>query len=84
MPEDVPCESDGAATLRRGLVSRLLAARNASGFWEGRLSSLKRFKDDVREVQAGFECGLGLDGFNDIKVGDTVQVFKKVEVAAQG
>jgi len=47
----------------------------------GELDSLKRFKDDVREVKAGFECGLSIRGFNDIQVGDQVEVFEVVEVA---
>ncbi|MBI4725816.1 translation initiation factor IF-2 [candidate division TA06 bacterium] len=46
----------------------------------GKLASLKRFKDDVREVQNGFECGLGLDGFNDIKKGDIVESYIVEEV----
>ncbi|MDP2807181.1 MAG: EF-Tu/IF-2/RF-3 family GTPase, partial [bacterium] len=46
----------------------------------GKLASLKRFKDDVREVQNGFECGLGLDGFNDIKKGDIVESYIIEEV----
>jgi translation initiation factor IF-2 len=48
---------------------------------EGELDSLKRFKDDVREVKAGFECGLSLRNFDDLKVGDQVEVYEVVEVA---
>jgi translation initiation factor IF-2 len=48
---------------------------------EGELDSLKRFKDDVREVKAGFECGLSLRNFDDLKVGDQLEVFEVVEVA---
>jgi translation initiation factor IF-2 len=48
---------------------------------ETKLSSLKRFKEDVREVQTGFECGIGLEGFDDIKVGDIIEAFKEVETA---
>ena len=47
--------------------------------YEGTIASLKRFKDDVREVEEGYECGLSLDGFNDIKVGDTIEAFTIVE-----
>ncbi len=47
----------------------------------GSLSSLKRFKDDVREVSEGYECGIGIEDYNDIKVGDTIEVFKLVETA---
>lgn len=46
---------------------------------EGSLSSLKRFKDDVKEVAAGFECGIGIDRYNDIKVNDIIEVFELVE-----
>jgi translation initiation factor IF-2 len=53
--------------------------RDGIQVFEGGISSLKRFKDDVREVEAGFECGIGLDGFNDVKVGDVIEAFKVVE-----
>ena len=45
------------------------------------MGSLRRFKDDVREVASGFECGIGIDGFDDIKVGDTLEIFEVIEVA---
>jgi translation initiation factor IF-2 len=48
--------------------------------WEGELSSLKRFKDDVKEVQSGYECGIGLVNYNDIKVGDVVEAYEMQEV----
>ena len=48
---------------------------------EGGIRSLKRFKDDVREVAAGYECGLGLDGFNDLQNGDQIEFFHREEVA---
>jgi translation initiation factor IF-2 len=48
---------------------------------DGELDSLKRFKDDVREVKAGFECGLSLKNFHDVKVGDQLEVYEVVEVA---
>ena len=47
----------------------------------GELDSLKRFKDDVREVKAGFECGLSVKNFNDLKVGDQLEAYEVVEVA---
>jgi translation initiation factor IF-2 len=47
----------------------------------GKIASLKRFKDDVREVAAGYECGMGLEGFDDIQVGDQFEVFEIIEVA---
>ena len=49
---------------------------------EGRLGSLRRFKDDVSEVKSGFECGISLDKYNDIKVGDVIEVFTMERVAA--
>ncbi|HDQ00509.1 MAG TPA: translation initiation factor IF-2 [bacterium] len=48
--------------------------------YEGKISSLKRFKEDVKEVTSGFECGVALANFNDIKVGDILEVYKTVEV----
>jgi translation initiation factor IF-2 len=47
----------------------------------GRIASLRRFKDDVREVQSGYECGIGLDNFPDVKVGDVIEVFEMEQVA---
>ncbi|HXG30586.1 MAG TPA: translation initiation factor IF-2 [Thermodesulfobacteriota bacterium] len=48
--------------------------------FDGRISSLKRFKEDVREVQSGYECGIGIENFNDIKVGDTFEVYAFEEI----
>src|SRR5262245_58138633 len=50
--------------------------------WEGKLASLRRFKDDVSEVKAGFECGIGLANYNDVKIGDVIKVFTMERVAA--
>ncbi len=49
--------------------------------FKGKISSLKRFKDDAREVEEGFECGIGLEGFHDIKVGDTIEAYEVRELA---
>ena len=49
--------------------------------YEGKLSSLKRFKDDVKEVRAGYECGMGIENFNDVKVGDVLEAFRIEHVA---
>jgi translation initiation factor IF-2 len=49
--------------------------------WSGELASLRRFKDDVKEVKAGFECGLSLKNYDDIKEGDQLEVFEVTEVA---
>ncbi len=61
--------------------SRARALRSGTVVFEGGIKSLKRFKDDVREVAAGYECGLGLDGFNDLQVGDQIEFFHRQEVA---
>ena len=47
----------------------------------GDMDSLRRFKDDAREVREGFECGIGVRNYNDIKVGDVIEAFETVEVA---
>ncbi|AMP01258.1 translation initiation factor IF-2 [Collimonas arenae] len=65
--------------VKRGASVRLL--RDNVVLWTGELDSLKRFKDDVKEVRAGFECGLTLKNFNDIKEGDHLEIFEVEEVA---
>ncbi len=47
----------------------------------GRISSLKRFKEDVSEVRSGFDCGISLEGFQDLKPGDEIEAFAREEVA---
>ncbi|MEP7261815.1 MAG: translation initiation factor IF-2, partial [Usitatibacter sp.] len=67
-----------------GLIRRSSSVRLLRGgvvVHTGELDSLKRFKDDVREVKAGFECGLSLKGYNEIQVGDQLEVFEVIEVA---
>ncbi len=66
-------------SIKRGAGVRLL--RDNVVVHTGELDSLKRFKDDVREVKAGFECGLSLKNYNDIQVGDKLETFEVVEVA---
>ena len=51
--------------------------------YEGRLGSLRRFKDDVREVAEDFECGIGIENFNDIQEGDVIEAFEVREVARE-
>jgi translation initiation factor IF-2 len=55
--------------------------RDGRIIYTGKLNSLKRFKDDAREVASGFECGIGIENFNDIKVGDKIEVFRLIETA---
>lgn len=69
---------DGA--VKRGAKLRLL--RDSAVVYEGKLSTLRRFKDDVKEVQSGYECGLSIENFNDIKSGDTIEVFEVQEIRA--
>jgi translation initiation factor IF-2 len=61
--------------------SRVRLVRDGTVIYETNLSSLKRFKDDVREVATGYECGIGLENFQDIKEGDVIQAFEVQEVA---
>ncbi len=65
--------------VRRGSPVHLL--RDNVVIWSGEVDSLKRFKDDVKEVKAGFECGLTLKNYNDIKVGDQIEVYEIQEIA---
>jgi translation initiation factor IF-2 len=60
--------------------SKARVLRSGTVLFEGGIKSLKRFKDDVREVAAGYECGLGLEGFNDLKVGDQIEFLHREEV----
>ena len=60
---------------------RVRVVRDAVQVYEGELGSLKRFKDDVREVREGFECGLNVEGFNDVKVGDHIECYRVESVA---
>jgi translation initiation factor IF-2 len=65
--------------IHRNLPVRLL--RDYVQIYDGRIGSLKRFKDDVREVREGYECGIGIDGFNDVKVGDVIECYRVEQVA---
>ncbi len=66
-------------TITRGAKVRFL--RDGTIIWKGSINSLKRFVDDVREVQSGFECGIGLGNFQDLKAGDVIETFEEREVA---
>jgi translation initiation factor IF-2 len=55
--------------------------RDGVEVYQGTIGSLRRFKDDVREVREGFECGIGIENFNDIKVGDIIECYRTEEVA---
>lgn len=66
--------------INRNAGARLL--RDSVVIYTGKISSLKRFKDDTREVLKGYECGIGLENYNDIKAGDVIEAFELVEEAA--
>ena len=66
-------------TIQRGARARLV--RDGVIVYEGRIGSLRRFKDDVREVAEGFECGIGLENYQDIKEGDVIETYEVREVA---
>jgi translation initiation factor IF-2 len=67
-------------SVRRNARARLI--RDGVVSWEGNIASLRRFKDDVSEVREGFECGISLENFNDIKVGDQIEAYVVERVAA--
>jgi translation initiation factor IF-2 len=72
------------ASVRSGIINRqgrVRVIRDGVEVFDGTLASLKRFKDDVREVREGFECGLSIENFNDIKVGDVVECYRTEEFA---
>ncbi|HBG02659.1 MAG TPA: translation initiation factor IF-2, partial [Firmicutes bacterium] len=69
--------------VQEGKITRFAEARVLRDnviIHEGKISSLKRFKDDVREVTHGYECGIGIDRFNDVKDGDVIEAFVMVKV----
>jgi translation initiation factor IF-2 len=71
--------TDGRITRSGDTQARLL--RDNVVVWEGKLASLRRFKDDVSEVKTGFECGIGLANYNDVRVGDLIEVITQERVA---
>ncbi|CUT08567.1 Translation-initiation factor 2 [Candidatus Kryptonium thompsonii] len=62
----------------RSARARLI--RNGIVIYDGKIASLKRFKDDVKEVEAGLECGVALENYNDIKVGDVIEAYNILEI----
>jgi translation initiation factor IF-2 len=68
-----------SGVITRGSKVRFL--RDGTIIWKGDISSLKRFKDDAREVREGFECGVGLSDFQDLKPGDLIETYQDVEIA---
>jgi translation initiation factor IF-2 len=71
-------------SVRSGLITRqgrVRVVRDAVEIYDGTIASLRRFKDDVREVREGFECGIGIEHFNDLKVGDVIECYRTEEIA---
>ena len=64
--------------MKRAAKMRLL--RDGAVLWDGKIAALKRFKDDVKDVAEGFECGISLDGFNDLKEKDIIECYEIEEV----
>jgi translation initiation factor IF-2 len=71
--------TDGRITRAGETQARLL--RDNVVVFEGKIASLRRFKDDVSEVKSGLECGIGLQNYNDVKVRDVIEVFTMERVA---
>jgi len=70
--------------VRSGVISRgskVRFLRDGTIIWKGAIQSLRRFKDDAREVREGFECGVGLSDFQDLKPGDLIETFDEREIA---
>jgi len=70
--------------VRSGVINRqgrVRVIRNGAEVYDGIISSLRRFKDDAKEVKDGFECGIGIENFNDVKVGDMFECYRKESVA---
>ncbi|MBR2111427.1 MAG: hypothetical protein IJ950_00465, partial [Helicobacter sp.] len=68
-------------TITRGIKVRLI--RDGVVVHTGQIASLKRFKDDVKEVSKGYECGIMLENYNDVRVGDVFETFKEFHTNAQ-
>jgi translation initiation factor IF-2 len=69
--------------VREGVITRgskVRFLREGVVIWKGSISSLRRFKEDAREVQAGFECGIGLSDYQDLKVGDVIETYDEREI----
>jgi translation initiation factor IF-2 len=61
-------------------AAKIRLVRDAVVLWDGKIASLKRFKDDAREVVEGFECGISLDGYNDLKEKDLLECYEVEEI----
>jgi translation initiation factor IF-2 len=69
--------------VREGVITRgskVRFLRDGAIIWKGAITSLRRFKDDAREVQAGFECGIGLSDYQDLRAGDIIETYDEREI----
>src|SRR2546421_362876 len=96
MPHSNPSRTSDASSLKRRseailpsqlttpsrINARARLIRDGVVSWEGNIASLRRFKDDASEVREGFECGIGLENFNDIKLGDQIEAYVIEKIAA--
>jgi len=73
--------ADPTGAIKRDAEVRLL--RDNIQVFKGKIGSLRRFKDDAKEVSSGMECGIAIAGYGDIKVGDVIEAFSVVKVAAE-
>ncbi|HEY2897236.1 MAG TPA: EF-Tu/IF-2/RF-3 family GTPase, partial [Gemmatimonadaceae bacterium] len=70
--------------VRSGVINRagkVRVIRDGVEVYTGTIGSLRRFKDDVKEVREGFECGIGIENFNDVKVGDVIECYRTDQIA---
>ena len=70
--------------VRSGVINRagkVRVIRDGVEVYDGTIGSLRRFKDDVKEVREGFECGIGIENFNDVKVGDVIECYRTDQIA---
>ncbi|MBI5230768.1 MAG: translation initiation factor IF-2 [Coriobacteriales bacterium] len=76
----------GGCYVQEGEITRddqVRVVRDGTVVWDGKIGSLRRFKEDVKSVKQGYECGVGIEGFQDLKVGDVIEGYKTVEVARE-
>jgi translation initiation factor IF-2 len=67
-----------------GRDDRLRVVRDGTVVYEGTIASLRRFKEDVKSVKSGYECGIGIEGFQDVKIGDVLEGYTVKEIAREG
>ena len=76
-----PWPAAWSSTATSSATTPIRVLRDNVVIFEGELESLRRFKDDVNEVRAGTECGIGVRNYNDVRAGDQIECFARVEVA---